>query len=173
MQPRKPVSIIIPVFNEERRLGSTLRSVTCHLSEAWDHEIVVVDDGSEDRTAAVARECASADGAIRLVQAGSHRGKGYCVRLGMRAATKSFRLVCDADLSTPIEELEKLYAWGERGYDLVIGSRAHADARIELRQSLFRETLGKSFNLVVRALFDGRFRDTQCGFKLFSENAAS
>jgi len=173
MQPRRPVSVIIPAFNEQRCLGSTLRSVTGCLSEAWDYEIVVVDDGSGDGTAAVARECASADSAIRLVQAGSHRGKGYCVRLGMRAATKRFRLVCDADLSTPIEELEMLYAWGERGYDIVIGSRAHPDSRIELRQSLFRETMGKCFNLVVRVLFGVRFRDTQCGFKLFSEKAAS
>ncbi len=173
MDPRRTLSVIIPAFNEEKRLGSSLRVVTRFLSGAWDYEVIVVDDGSEDGTAAVVRGFTSADTAVRLVQAGFHRGKGYCVRLGMRAATKRFRLVCDADLSTPIGELENLYAWGEKGYDIVIGSRAHPDSRIEVRQSLFRDTLGKTFNLVVRALFGWRFRDTQCGFKLFSEKAAS
>jgi len=162
------LSVVIPAFNEARRLGATLARLRRHL-EARSHEILVVDDGSTDGTAEVAR---AAGDDVRVLRHEPNRGKGYAVRRGMQAATGEVRLMTDADLSTPIEELAKLEAALDRGFDVAIGSRAVAGARIEVHQPAYREAMGRAFNVLVQALLLPGLADTQCGFKLFSARAA-
>jgi dolichyl-phosphate beta-glucosyltransferase len=167
----RSLSIIIPAYNEGERLGSTLAGIARYLGRcAWDfHEVVVVDDGSTDRTAAVAAGCAG----TRVLSNPGNRGKGYSVRHGMLAARGDWLLFSDADLSTPIEEVEKLWAAVEReGAQIAIGSRALNRALIGIRQPLMRETSGRAFNFLMRAVTGLPFRDTQCGFKLFEAHAA-
>jgi len=164
------LSVVIPAFNEEQRLPDTLTRLVGFL-ERWpgSHEILLVDDGSTDRTVERAQEvCPS----ILVTRSRRNRGKGHAVREGMRRATGRRRLMTDADLSTPIEELERLLQQMERGYDVVIGSRALPGAQIQVHQPIYREALGRLFNLLVRWLVVPGLHDTQCGFKLFSEEAA-
>lgn len=167
---RPRLSVVIPAYNEALRLPSTLGRVRKHLAERGGaHEIVVVDDGSTDATAEVAR---AAGDVVRVLRHQPNRGKGYAARRGMLAATGERRLMTDADLSTPIEELAGLEAALDRGYDVAIGSRAVAGARIEVRQPAYREAMGRLFNLLVQALLLPGLSDTQCGFKLFTARAA-
>lgn len=169
------VSVVIPAYNEERRLPASLSAIDTwarvHL-EAF--EIVVVDDGSRDRTADVVRAFAAtctAPGRVRLVSRSHNLGKGASLREGMLLAEEPWVLVSDADLSTPIEELVTLMVQrGERR--VVIGSRAAPGARVEVHQARYRELMGKTFNALVRLLVTGGIDDTQCGFKLFSRGAA-
>jgi dolichyl-phosphate beta-glucosyltransferase len=162
------LSVVIPAFNEADRLPRTLETVAAHLGRrggTW--EIVVVDDGSTDRTA----ERAEAAGATVIRYAPNH-GKGYAVRRGMRAARGARRLMTDADLSTPIAEMDRLAARMDEGNDVVIASRALPESRIEVRQPWYRENVGRLFNVFVRALAVPGIADTQCGFKLFTARAA-
>jgi dolichyl-phosphate beta-glucosyltransferase len=134
------------------------------------HEIVVVDDGSADGTAELARDAGGPE--LVLVRNQGNRGKGYSVRRGMLLARGERRLMSDADLSTPIEELPRLESRLDEGFDVAIASRAVAGARIEVHQPWLRENVGRLFNLLVRALLVPGLRDTQCGFKLFTAEAA-
>jgi dolichyl-phosphate beta-glucosyltransferase len=162
------LSVVVPALNEEDRLPRTLERIVAHLGRRHEgYELVVVDDGSRDRTA----ERAQAAGAT-VLRNETNRGKGYAVRRGMLAARGARRLMTDADLSTPIEELDRLSARMDEGHDVVIGSRALPGARIEVRQPWYRENMGRLFNLFVRALAVPGVTDTQCGFKLFSGMAA-
>ncbi|HEY2941138.1 MAG TPA: dolichyl-phosphate beta-glucosyltransferase [Vicinamibacteria bacterium] len=162
------LSVVVPALNEEDRLPRTLERIVSHLGRRGaGYEVVVVDDGSRDRTA----ERAQAAGAT-VLRNEANRGKGYAVRRGMLAARGARRLMTDADLSTPIEELDRLCARMDEGHDVVIGSRALPGARIEVRQPWYRENTGRLFNIFVRALAVPGVRDTQCGFKLFSAAAA-
>jgi dolichyl-phosphate beta-glucosyltransferase len=164
------LSVVIPAYNEALRLPATLARVKEHLGRLGiAHEIVVVDDGSTDATSEVAR--AAGEG-VRVLRHEPNRGKGYAVRRGMLAATGARRLLTDADLSTPIEELAKLEAALDGGCDVAIGSRAIAGARIEVHQPAYREAMGRLFNRLVRVLLLPGLHDTQCGFKLFSARAA-
>jgi len=164
------LSVVIPAFNEARRLPATLARVGEHLAaQGRPHEILVVDDGSADGTADVAR-AAGAD--VRVLRHEPNRGKGYAVRRGMLAATGARRLMTDADLSTPIEELARLEAELDRGWDVAIGSRAVAGARVEVHQPAYREAMGRVFNVLVQVLLLPGLADTQCGFKLFTAGAA-
>jgi dolichyl-phosphate beta-glucosyltransferase len=164
------LSVVIPAYNEARRLPATLTRVTEYLGKAKRAgEVVVVDDGSSDATADAAR---AAGGAVRVLRHQPNRGKGYAVRRGMLAATGGRRLMTDADLSTPIEELVRLEAELDRGADVAIGSRAVAGARIEVHQPAYREAMGRLFNVLVQALLLPGLADTQCGFKLFTAAAA-
>lgn len=165
---RPALSVVIPAYNEGQRLPPTLERIQRHLaSRPGGHEIIVVDDGSTDATAEVATRA----GAIVLRNEGN-RGKGYSVRRGMLHAQGDRRLMTDADLSTPIEELERLMACLDEGHDVVIASRAMAGSRIEIHQPWYRENLGRAFNVLVRILVLPGLHDTQCGFKLFTAAAA-
>jgi glycosyltransferase involved in cell wall biosynthesis len=166
------ISVVVPAYNEENRLESTLRSILDYLSRQNRHfEIIVVDDGSTDRTPQVAEACAGwteAKGRIRFIREAVNRGKGFGVRSGMLAARGQLALMTDADLSTPIGEFQKLEGELQRSAcDLAFGSRDITGSRIEVRQPLIREILGKTFNQFIRLFVGIPYRDTQCGFKLF------
>ena len=171
----RSISIIIPAYNEEKRLPSTLEKILHYLDGSdWSFaEVVVVDDGSADGTAAVAERFAEARPMIRIIRNPGNRGKGYSVRHGILEAKAEWSLFSDADLSAPIEELEKLWeAARKSGAAVAIGSRALNRKLIGVHQSSFREYGGRLFNLVLRAITGLPFWDTQCGFKLFDGAAA-
>jgi dolichyl-phosphate beta-glucosyltransferase len=168
-----PLSVVIPAYNEQARLGPTLRAVVRYLeAEKPDFEVVVVDDGSTDRTSSVVREMAAEEPRIRLVELGANAGKGAAVRAGMLAAEGATILFSDADLATPIEELAKLERALAGGADIAIASRAADGADIRVRQHPLRELMGRTFNVMVRLSGLQGLRDTQCGFKLFRREAA-
>jgi len=165
------LSVVIPAYNEARRLPASLGRINAFLEARGDSfEIVVADDGSQDATAAVAES--QGGRRLRVLRSERNRGKGHAVRRGMLAANGERRLMTDADLSTPIEELIALEARLDQGFDVAIGSRAVRGARIEVRQGRFRETAGRVFNVLVRLLLLPGIRDTQCGFKLFTARSA-
>ncbi len=165
------LSVVIPVLNEAERLPPTLDRIVRYLAARVDgpHEVVVVDDGSTDRSSDVVRSFQSGPAGVEvvLVRAERNRGKGAAVRDGMLAARGRARLMCDADLSTPIEEVEPLERALAAGAAVAIGSRGLADCRVEVHQPWLREHLGKAFNHFVRAVTGLPIHDTQCGFKLF------
>ena len=162
------LSIIIPSYNEEARLPGTLQRIAEYLPTLkLRTEVLVVDDGSTDRTAAVAESFHGKLTGLRVLSNGTNRGKGYSVRHGMLEAQGDMVLFTDADLSAPIEEAEKLLRPLNHGYDVAIGSRAMDRSLISTRQSIFRETAGIIFNKIVRMVLRLPFVDTQCGFKAF------
>jgi dolichyl-phosphate beta-glucosyltransferase len=167
---RRSISIIIPAYNEEKRLPATLDRVRDYLCrQEWEFwEIIVVDDGSKDATSDVARRAKA-----RVLANPGNRGKGYAVRHGMLEAKGEWALFSDADLSAPIEELDKLWNAAEReNARVAIGSRAIDRSLIGVRQPRFREDIGRFFNLLMRIATGLPFHDTQCGFKLFEAAAA-
>jgi dolichyl-phosphate beta-glucosyltransferase len=165
------LSIVIPAFNEERRLPQTLQSVADYLArQSYLSEVIVVDDGSRDNTAQVVAAFHDKHPTTTLIR-NDHRGKGYAVRTGMLAARGHIVLFSDADLSTPIEEIAELLPWFERGYDIVIGSREGTGAR-RIKEPFYRHIMGRVFNLVVRLLTVRGIDDTQCGFKAFRDDVA-
>jgi glycosyltransferase involved in cell wall biosynthesis len=169
------ISVVIPAYNEESRLPATLRSVVSFLRAGpWaSWEVLIVNDGSRDATAAVAGEAAAANPCVRLLNNPGNRGKGYSVRRGMLEARGDWVLFSDADLSAPIEELNTLIdAAAKQGAAVAIGSRALDRGLIQVHQSRFRENAGRIFNLLMRAVTGLPFADTQCGFKLFERQAA-
>lgn len=169
------LSIVIPAYNEERRLPLTLERLREFIArhDFQFAEIVVVDDGSHDGTARVVREAASHDDRIRLVENPGNRGKGYAVRHGMQEARGEWVLMTDADLSAPIDEFDRLAARVEaENAHGAIGSRALDRSLIGVRQPAFREFSGKVFNFLMRMITGLPYRDTQCGFKLFSRAVA-
>ena len=167
------LSVVIPAFNEVARLERTLRRVIdyCRAHHA-DFEILVVDDGSTDGTPGLVERVAADEERVRLIALGANRGKGAAVRAGVLAARGREVLFSDADLATPIEELDKLRQRLADGCDIAIGSRAAPGADIRVRQHPVRELMGRTFNLMVRLAALGGIRDTQCGFKLFRRAAA-
>jgi len=168
---RPHLSVVIAAYNEEQRLGESLRRIGAYLRErGTDAEVLVVDDGSEDATRRIAND-AMRDLRGRVLANPENRGKGYSVRRGALEASGRWVLLTDADLSTPIEEVEKLSAAvRDRDLDAAIGSRALPGSRVVERQSLLRESMGKTFNRMVRSATGLAFRDTQCGFKLLDRD---
>ena len=170
------LSIVIPAYNEERRLGRALECIHEYFSaqqaEMAAVEIVVVDDGSVDGTAKIAQEWAHKIPNLRLISNGENRGKGQSVRRGMLEARGRIALFTDADLSAPIEESAKLLAAIEAGSHVAIGSRALDRSLISAHQSRLREVAGKIFNGFVRLFTGLPFHDTQCGFKAFARERA-
>jgi len=162
--------VVIPAYNEAERLPRSLERVLHYLAASGrSHEVLVVDDGSQDQTAERAR--AVGGEAVRVLVNPRNRGKGYSVRRGMLAAVGARRLMTDADLSTPIEELPRLMDRMDGGVPVVIGSRALPGSNIEVHQPWYRENMGRIFNLFVRLLLAPDLHDTQCGFKLFTAEA--
>jgi dolichyl-phosphate beta-glucosyltransferase len=161
------LSIIVPSYNEELRLPASLDRIAAYVaSSARRTEVLVVDDGSKDKTADVAASYADRIANLRVLKNGENRGKGYSVRHGMLEAKGEVVLFSDADLSAPIEEADKLLAaMGQ--YDVAIGSRAMDRSLIKVRESAFREFAGIVFNKIVRIVLRLPFVDTQCGFKAF------
>ena len=167
--PLLDLSIVIPAYNEEFRLPKTLEAIFAWLgSRPSSSEVIVVDDGSSDRTREIVAALWEKHPSLRLVPNGQNRGKGYSVRHGMLEARGEIILFSDADLSTPIEEADKLLtSMREGGYDIAIGSRAVDRSLIEVHQSAGREQAGILFNQLVRWIVGIEFSDTQCGFKAF------
>lgn len=166
-------SIIIPAYNEGARLGATLDRLLSYVSnQAWDAEVIVVNDGSRDETPDLVRAKSRAHPNLRLLENPGNRGKGYSVRNGMLNANGEFLLFTDADLSSPIEEAIKLFVAIEAGADIAIGSRWLEPDLQAKRQSLLRQLYGRIFNLLLRIFLGLRFKDTQCGFKAFTSKAA-
>jgi glycosyltransferase involved in cell wall biosynthesis len=163
------LSIIIPSYNEELRLPATLERIAEYLSTSGRNaEVLVVDDGSRDGTAAVAEYFCIKIPTLRVVANGVNKGKGYSVRHGMQEARGRIALFTDADLSAPIEEADKLIDELETDdVDVAIGSRAMDRSLISVHESPFREFAGIIFNKIVRAILWLPFVDTQCGFKAF------
>jgi dolichyl-phosphate beta-glucosyltransferase len=162
------LSVVIPAFNEVTRILPTLERVCAYLQQHYpDYEVLVVDDGSTDGTAAAIAQHFGARPRLRVLSYGGNRGKGYAVRHGAMQAGGDVVLMSDADLSTPIEEIEKMLPLLSQGYDMVVGSRALAQSEIRKRQPFYREGGGKFFNLLVRLIVLPDIHDTQCGFKLF------
>ena len=166
-------SIIIPAYNESARIRATLDRVLAYSAErGWNAEIIVVNDGSRDDTAEIARKYAAVNSRLRLLENPGNRGKGYSVRNGMLHARGEVLLFTDADLSSPIEEAEKLFAAIAAGADVAIGSRWLRSDLQSQRQPLYRQLFGRIFNLMLRITLGLTFRDTQCGFKAFTRRAA-
>ncbi len=163
------VSVIIPAFNEEKRIGKTLSDVFDFFTQKQiTFEVIVIDDGSSDQTTKIAQESGLARaGKLKVVHNVTNKGKGYSVKTGISLSKGEFVLFTDADLSCPIEEFSRLYNYCMQGYDIVIASRGLGDSLIKVRQPWYRERMGKIFNGLVRMLLNADFKDTQCGFKLF------
>ena len=168
----KTLSIVIPAFNEEARLGDSVRQILAYLSkENPSAELIIVDDGSSDATAKVAEKvCAELPSVkTKVIRYEENRGKGFAVKTGLLAAVGDIALFSDADLSTPISETPKLVEPIEKGeFDVTFGSRALDRSLIGTHQPWRREQGGKVFNLIVRTLTGLPFWDTQCGFKAFN-----
>jgi dolichyl-phosphate beta-glucosyltransferase len=166
-------SIVIPAYNEGARLGVTLEKVLAYVAQrGWHAEIIVVNDGSSDNTADIVHSYAVRNPGLRLLENPGNRGKGYSVRNGMLHARGKILLFSDADLSSPIEEMKKLVAALEDGVDIAIGSRWLRRDLQTRRQPLYRQLFGRVFNLLLRVVLGLNFKDTQCGFKAFTQPAA-
>jgi len=168
------LTVVIPTYNKETRIAASLEAVAAYLAgKPFASEIVVVDDGSADRTADAARTALAGRPHAKVLRRERNLGKGASVKEGVLAASGEVVLFCDDDLATPIEELDKALAALDAGADVVIGSRAHPDSEIRVRQRRPREWMGKAFNVLVRLFVLRGYRDTQCGFKAFRRAAAT
>jgi dolichyl-phosphate beta-glucosyltransferase len=167
------ISIVIPAFNEELRLPLTLDLLERHLTAIGvPAEVIVVDDGSHDRTAQVVRDRAASWPELTLLTAARNGGKGEAVRIGMAAARGRYRIFSDADLSVPIDDMEKLLGPLRAGAGVAIASRGLLDSQVEVRQPWYRETMGRTFNRLVRIFALSGVHDSQCGFKAFTAEVA-
>jgi len=170
--PTVDVSIVIPAYNEEERIGSTLVEIIRYFkNKGVRFEVIVVDDGSSDRTAEIAGQ-KLAGTAHQILKNPSNQGKGYSVRRGVLASQGDLVLFVDSDLSTPIEDFEKLELVLRRGCDVAIGSRALATSDVQIHQNVLRETMGKTFNVMARLFSFRGIHDSQCGFKIFKREPA-
>jgi dolichyl-phosphate beta-glucosyltransferase len=170
---RPLISIVIPAYNESARIGRALTEVLrCVHDRAWNAEILVVNDGSTDRTGAVVQEFAQLHPEVRLLNNPKNRGKGFSVRHGVLQAVGEIVMFTDADLSAPMEEAERLFDALHQGADIAIGSRWLERNRQTLKQPLYRQFFGRCFNAITRLVMGLPFADTQCGFKAFRRPVA-
>jgi len=166
------LSVVVPAYNEDLRISKTLEKIREYLDhQDYSSEIIVVSDGCTDSTDSCAAESLKNWPNFRLLNRSENKGKGYTVKEGVLHSRGHLILFTDADLSTPIEELDHFLPLTDE-FDVLIGSRALPESNIQVRQSLFREYMGKTFNLFVRLLIFRGIKDTQCGFKLFHRHAA-
>jgi dolichyl-phosphate beta-glucosyltransferase len=164
------LSLVIPAYNEDKRIGDTLRHVSEYLSsQSYDSEILVVDDGSSDKTSMVVQSFPK----VKLLAYQPNRGKGHAVKVGMLAAKGRYRVFYDADASTPIEEVEKLWPAFAKGAHVVIGSRSMPGSDVQVHQAWYRENMGRMYNVLVRLFAVRGMPDTQCGFKGFTAEACA
>jgi glycosyltransferase involved in cell wall biosynthesis len=163
---RPLISIVIPAYNESARIGKALGEVLrCVHERDWHAEVLVVDDGSTDHTAAIVQEMAEVHPEVRLLCNPENRGKGFSVRQGVLHAVGEMVMFTDADLSAPMEEAERLFEALRQGADIAIGSRWLDRKRQTLKQPLYRQFFGRCFNAITRLVMGLPFADTQCGFK--------
>lgn len=168
---RPYLSVVIPAYNEVVRIGSTLDVLLPYLrSRRFPFEVLVVDDGSVDGTIDAVEQ--RSDSEVTVIPMVRNQGKGRAVRLGVERSKGEFILVTDADLSVPIEDLERLEPYARNGHAVVCGSRGLAESDIRVRQTFYREQMGRIFNFIVRCLGLSSFHDTQCGFKLLRAREA-
>jgi glycosyltransferase involved in cell wall biosynthesis len=167
------LSIVIPAYNESGRIEDALKRVmSCIEERGWDAEVLVVDDGSKDTTAAIVQHWMAKYPRLHLIQNPGNRGKGYSVRNGLLQAAGEIVMFTDADLSAPMEEAERLIAAINDGADVAIGSRWLDRTRQTIHQPLYRQFFGRCFNWITRTIMGLPFKDTQCGFKAFRRSAA-
>ena len=173
LSSRRVLSIVVPAFNEELRLPRTIERIEEFMDARGEpYELILVDDGSADATRKVMDAAASAHPSVRVEVLPHNRGKGRALAVGVEAARGDEILLTDADLSTPIEELDKLRAALRSGAGVAIASRAVRGSRVEVSQPFYRVVMGKGFNLIVQAVLLPGIWDTQCGFKLFRADVA-
>ena len=166
-------SIVIPAYNEGKRIIDTLRKTREFMSLNFpEYEIIVVDDGSTDATVDTIRKKYLSDTNIKILSGATNRGKGYAVRKGIFASSGNAILIMDADMSAPIDQINKLIPFLDAGNDVVMASRAIDKAHVKIHQPWYRELMGKIFNLFVRMVVFKGFYDTQCGFKLIRSKVA-
>jgi len=168
------ISIVIPAYNEESRIGESLLKIKSYFdAQGVDYEIILVDDGSTDNTRQVSEDFKMKIKNFKIISYPVNNGKGYALRQGVLDSSGDAVLLTDADLSTPIEELDRLRPLiSDQQHDVVIGSRALEASNIIKKQPWWRQGMGKIFNKIVKILVLDDFDDTQCGFKLFSGNVA-
>jgi len=167
------LSVVIPAYNEEKRIEKTLLSVSEYLSkQSYDYEILVVNDGSKDKTAEIVNNLMGRLRGLKLIDNKENHGKGWAVRQGMLSAQGDYRLFTDADNSTTIDHVKKFFPFFEQGYDIVIGSRRLKDSVIAVKQPWIRDFLGGVFRFIVHMLVPLGTKDSQAGFKMFSKMAA-
>ena len=167
------LSIVIPAYNECARIEQTLaRVLGCVQERGWDAEVLVVDDGSKDETAAIVGRWMVEHSRLHLIKNPGNRGKGYSVRNGLLQAAGDVVMFTDADLSAPMEEAERLLAALNDGADVAIGSRWMDRTRQTIHQPMYRQVFGRCFNWITRVVMGLPFKDTQCGFKAFKRDAA-
>ncbi len=169
------LSVIIPAYNEEKRLTRTLKEINKYLiAQPYDYEILVVDNVSTDKTAEIIKNLENRMKGLRYIEGSAHQGKGFAVKKGMLAARGDFRIFTDADNSTSIDQIEKMWPEFKVGFDIIIGSRDIKGAILDPPQSWLRQIiLGEGFKLfrkMIIGLWD--LQDTQCGFKGFTKKAA-
>lgn len=167
------LSVVIPAYNEEKRIKNTILEIGSYLAKQnYDHEIIVVNDGSRDKTAELVEQLKPEVKNLSLIDNKKNHGKGFVVRQGLLAAKGKYRLFTDADNSTPISELGKFFSNVDR-YDIIIGSRAMKDSKVLKYQPPFRRFIGLIYKFFVKIIAGTKdIRDTQCGFKMFSQKAA-
>jgi glycosyltransferase involved in cell wall biosynthesis len=164
---------VIPAYNEGARIESALeRVLACVAERRWNAEVLVVDDGSSDNTADIVQRWMHTHPNLHLIRNDGNRGKGFSVRNGMLQSTGQVVMFTDADLSSPIEEAERLFEALDAGADVAIGSRWLDKQRQTIHQPLYRRFFGRCFNWVTRKFIGLPFKDTQCGFKAFKRDAA-
>lgn len=172
------LSVVIPVYNEENRIGPTVEQIIRYFEKfPWRWELICVLDGCSDLSAQVIRDiCEQESGRMAncdflLIENACNFGKGRSVQQGVLAAKGQYVLFTDADLSTPMAELEKFWSFFQQGFNVVIGSRSISGSSILVKQNWIRQTMGKTFNFLVRFLVGLNFKDTQCGFKCFDQKS--